>query len=91
MVGVYSYVILTGDGLGESGVRSIGFITGEVAILTFFGLPCFIPESMNCLNCVSTNILFTVASSMMLTGVANSSSSSSDSDRISLHFPFPFP
>ena len=50
MVGVYCCVILVGDGLGESGVKSIGFITGGVAVLTFFGLPCFPPESMNCLN-----------------------------------------
>ena len=90
MATVESDVILVGEGLGESGVKSIGFITGGVAILAFFGLPFYAPESMNRLNCVSTNILFVAASSMMSTTIANSSSSSSDSDRMSLRFPFPF-
>ena len=90
MVGVDSCVIVTGDGLGESGFRSIGFITGGVVVLTFFGLPCFAPESMNRLNCVSTDTLFAAASSMMSIVVANSSYLSSDSDRIILCFPFPF-
>ena len=90
MVGVDSCVILMEDGLGESGVKSIGFITGGVAVVTFFGLPCFARESMNRLNCVSTDTLFAAASSMMSIAVANSSSSSFNSDRISLHFPFPF-
>ena len=52
MVEVHSCVILTGDSLGESGVKSIGFITGGVAVLTFFVLPCFSLESTNHLNCV---------------------------------------
>ena len=44
MVKVDSCDILVGYGLGESGVKSIGFITGGVAVLTFFGLPCFSPK-----------------------------------------------
>ena len=59
-------------------------------VFTFFSLPCFAPESTNYLNCVSTDILFAAASSMMSTIVANSSSSSSDSESIILRFPFPF-
>ena len=62
MVGVDFCVILIGDGLGESGVKSIGFITGGVVVLTFFGLPCFALESTNRLNWVSTDTLFAAAS-----------------------------
>ena len=90
MAMVDSCVILVGDSLGESGVKSIGFITSRVAVLTFFGLPCFAPESMNRLNCVSTDTLFAATSSVMSTSVASSYSSSFDSDKISLRFPFPF-
>ena len=35
MVGFDSCVILIGDGLGKFGVKSIGFITGGVVVLTF--------------------------------------------------------
>ena len=88
---VDSCVILMGEGLGESGVKSIGFITSGVVIITFFNLPCFSSESTNRLNWVSTNTLFALSSSRMLTIVASSSSSSFDSYKISLRFPFPFP
>ena len=51
-------------------------------VFTFFVLPCFTPVSTNRLNSISTDILFGVTSSMMLTTVANSYYSSYDFDRI---------
>ena len=91
MAMVESGVILVGEGLTESGVKLIGCILGWVAVLTFLSLPCFSPNSKNCLNWVSTDTLFIAASSRMSKVVASSSSSSFDSsDKMSLHFPFPF-
>ena len=69
---------------------TISSLTEGFVVFTFFGLPCFTPKLTNRLNCVSTDILFATASSMMSRAVANSSSSSSDFDRIRLRFPFPF-
>ena len=50
MVIIESDVILVGEGRGDSGVKSIGLISGGVAILTFLCLLCFAPDSMNYLN-----------------------------------------
>ena len=89
---VESGVILVREGLGEFGVKSIGFIMGGLEVLTFLSLPCFSPNSTYCLNWVLTNTLFVVASSSILEEVASSSSSSSySSGKMSLRFPFPFP
>ena len=83
-------VILVGEGCGVFGVKYIGLISGGVATLTFLGLPCFAPDSMNCLNYFSTDTLFNAESSKMLVVVANNSSPSSDSyERMSLCLPFP--
>ena len=83
-------VILVGEGHGDSGVKSMGFIKGWVATLTFLGLPSFAPDSINYLNYVSTDTLVIEASSKMSTTVAsNYSSSFVSSWRISLCFPFP--
>ena len=73
-----------GDGSGGVETKSTIFssTTGFV-VFTFFGLPCFTHASTNQLNCVSIDIFFAAASSMMSTAVANNYSSSSDSDRIS--------
>ena len=76
---VESGVILVREGHGYSGVKSMGFIMGWVAIITFLVLPYFTPASINCLNCVSIDTLFSEASSKMSTAVASNSSSSSDS------------
>ena len=81
---VYSCVIWVGDGGGGVETRSTMFSSTEVVVVfTFFGLPCFAPVSMNHLNCVSTENLFVVASSMMSIAVANNYYSSSDLGRIS--------
>ena len=78
-------VILVREGLGEYGFKSIESILGWVAVLTFFSLPCFAPDSMNCLNWVLTDTLFIGASCSMLAVVASSSSSSfASSDKMSL-------
>ena len=88
---VSSCVIWVGDGGGGVETKSTMFSSIEVvAVFTFFGLPCFAPASTNHLNCVSTETLFAVVSSMMSTVVANSSTLYSNSARISLCFPFPF-
>ena len=84
---VESSVILVGEGHGDSGIKSIGLIPEGIETLTFLGLPCFAPDSMNCLNCFLTDTLFIEASSKMSATVATNSSDSSG--RISLHFPFP--
>ena len=55
---IESGFILVGEGLGESGVKSIGFILGWVEFFTFLGLPYFAPDSKNCLNWVSTDNFF---------------------------------
>ena len=87
---VESGVIMVGEGHGDSGVKSIGLISGGVETLTFLGIPHFAPNSMNCLNCFSTDTLFSAAPSKMSTSVtSNSSSSFVSSKRMSLCFPFP--
>ena len=89
--GIYSCVIWVRDGGGGVDTRSTIFSAIEVfVIFGFFDRPCRAPTSTNFLNCVSTKTLFSMASSIMSTAVANSSSSSSESERISLCFPFPF-
>ena len=87
---VESGVIMVGEGHGDSGVKSIGLISGGVSTLTFLILPCFYPDSMNCLNYFSTDTLFSVASSRMSAVVESNSSLSYDSsERMIFHFPFP--
>ena len=87
---VESGVILVREGRGDSGVRSIGLISAWLATLTFLILPCFYPDSMNCLNYFSTDTLFSVASSRMSAVVESNSSLSYDSsERMIFHFPFP--
>ena len=89
--GISSYVIWVGDGSGGVENKSTIFSSTEgFVVFTFFGLPCFAPQSMNRLNCVSTGIFVVVAYSMMSKVVANNSSSYYDLDRIILRFPFPF-
>ena len=91
MAMVESGVIIVGEGLGESRVKSIGFISGWVAVLALLSMPWFAPDSTNYLNWVSTDTLFIAASSSTLVAVASSSSSSFDSsDKMILRFPFPF-
>ena len=88
--GLSSYVIWAGDGGGDVETKSTMFSSIEVVVLfTFFDRPYFAPASTNRLNCVSTDTLFDVASSMISTVVTSSSSSYSNSEMISLRFPFP--
>ena len=64
--GLSSFVIWVGDGGGGVETKSTMFSPVEVVLLfTFFGQPCFAPTSTNYLNCVLTNSLFVVASSMI--------------------------
>ena len=91
MTTIESGVILVGECLGDFGIKLIESITNGVAVITFFSLPCFAPDSTNCLNWVSIDTLFTAASSKMSAAVESSSSSYSDSyGKMSLCFPFPF-
>ena len=88
---VSSCIIWVGDGGGGVDTRSTMFSSTEgVVVFTFFGIPCFAPDSMKRLNCVLNRTLFTTMSSMMSMMIVDDSSSSSDSERISLRFPFPF-
>ena len=64
--GLSSYVIWVGDGGGGVETKSTMFSPIEVVVIfTFFSQPCFAPALTNRLNCVLTDTLFVVASSMI--------------------------